>query len=105
MENAVDKIMESQYKERTMRLMRPDDPNERMKMWRRLTFGGESTTLRLSWCNVTEVYENGDYYMRREWSDGVVTGEFRTNVRKMGWPSVREFLANKSGFVPVIERT
>lgn len=75
-----------------------------MKMWRRVSDGGTSAVLGMSYLNVTEVYENGDYYMRCEWQDGKVTNEYRANVLRMGWPSVKEFLAGKSGFVPVIER-
>lgn len=74
-----------------------------MKMWRRVCNGVTSTVLGMSYLNVTEVYENGDYYTRCEWHDGSVTNEYRSNVLQMGWSSVKEFLAGKSGFLPVEE--
>lgn len=75
-----------------------------MKVWRRIIPGGYSSMMHMSYRNVTEVWENGDYYTRCEWQDGSVTNEYRSNVLEMGWASVKEFVAGKSGFVPVIER-
>lgn len=75
-----------------------------MKMWRRVYSGFTSSITGVSFEQVTDVYEDGNYYSRFVWSDGKVTNECRSNVLEMGWPSVKDFIAGKSGFLPVIER-
>lgn len=74
-----------------------------MKVWRRTLFCGESTIYAMKFFNVTDVSEDGSYYARIVWDDGKVTDEYRSNVLQMGWPSVKEFLAGKSGFKLVKE--
>ena len=74
-----------------------------MKVWRRTYSGFKSSISGLTFDQVTDVSEDGNYYTRFVWSDGEVTGEYRSNVLEMGWPSVKEFLAGKSGFKLVEE--
>ena len=50
---------------------------------------------------VTEVDEHGGYNQRTVWADGSVTARNITTLAGMGWDSLKEFLANRPGFVLV----
>lgn len=52
---------------------------------------------------VTTVTDTGEYYQRVEWDDGMITGVTKDNVLKMGWRSVKEFISNRPGFMPLVE--
>ena len=54
---------------------------------------------------VTTVTDSGEYCQRVEWDDGMVTGITKNNVLKMGWKSVKEFIKNRPGFMPLAEAT
>ena len=58
---------------------------------------------RLDSKRVTTVIDTGEYYQRVEWDDGMITGVTKDNVLKMGWRSVKEFIANRPGFMPLVE--
>lgn len=50
---------------------------------------------------ITEVKESGEWRMRVEWPDGLVTSSHETTVQAMGWRSVGEFLRERPGFALV----
>lgn len=73
-----------------------------MKVWRRIFPGGKSS-LGLSYKVVTEIDEAGNYRAMNVWSDGLVDVVATSTLAAMGWPSVEEFLKNKTHFEPVEE--
>ena len=58
---------------------------------------------RLGFKRVTTVTDTGEYSQRVEWDGGIITGVTKDNVLKMGWKSVNEFIANRPGFMPLVE--
>jgi len=50
---------------------------------------------------ITTVNDDGVYEQVRKWADGVITSHYKSNIFKMGWKSVKEFLKEKRGFVKV----
>lgn len=50
---------------------------------------------------ITTVDTNGELTQYVEWVDGTKTGYITDNVIRMGWKSVKEFLRNRKGFIPI----
>ena len=52
---------------------------------------------------VTEVTESGAYEQRAVWPDGMVTSHYTGTIQEMGWPSVKQFIKSRPGFIRVDE--
>ena len=50
---------------------------------------------------ITTVYADGGYIQFVLWDDGIKTGITKTDIFKMGWSSLTEFLQNKPQFKKV----
>jgi hypothetical protein len=67
-------------------------------VYKRIEFGG-------AYKRITTVDDNGDYKQYIQWADGTTTAHRTDNVIAMGWKSVKEFLRERKGFLPVENRT
>ena len=51
-----------------------------------------------SYQRITTVDDDGNYEQVAKWSDGIITSRYRSNIFKMGWKSVKEFLRERPKF-------
>ena len=73
-----------------------------MKVWRRVQ-SYEGCGIVPPYKQITDVDEEGNYYLRSVYANGMVRSEHRMMLVDMGWQSVEEFLRARDGFELVEE--